>query len=332
MSGASWLDHLERIDAELTAGRRVFASMVVEHTRHSPGTHGAMLTLTTGGEQLGTIGGGGMELEILRRGERWLADGRVRSDAMELVHRRSHRATDTSAPSGLICAGSQTNLHALLAPEQHAAVIRDALARVREDLPGELVIGSNNRWSVVDKVPVRGEVTSSFRRDDTTWEYRHQLLELRRVAIFGAGHCGEALSDLMTTLGYVVTLIDDRADLEMFAANERARHRLLCDDLGDAAAKISHPAWTNVVVMTTDFPSDTKALRGIAGHEFPYVGLMGSAAKLHAIRQALSEHGVELDQISGLRAPVGLPIGSSTPPEIAVSIAAQILQSRNMET
>ncbi len=81
--------------------------------------------------------------------------------------------------------------------------------------------------------------------------------------------------------------------------------------------------------MTSDFPSDVAALSGVVGRLFPFVGVMGSPVKLKAIFDRLREQGFTDDQLDRLQAPVGLPIGSSTPEEIAVSVAAQILQQRD---
>ncbi len=94
-------------------------------------------------------------------------------------------------------------------------------------------------------------------------------------------------------------------------------------------ALIPFPNLTCVVVMTTDFPSDVRALLGVVSVPFPFIGVMGSSAKIAQIFQELRQAGVSETVLSRLYAPVGLPIGSHTPEEIAISVAAQILQERD---
>jgi xanthine dehydrogenase accessory factor len=80
--------------------------------------------------------------------------------------------------------------------------------------------------------------------------------------------------------------------------------------------------------MTTDSPSDIRALQGALRRGFPFLGLMGSPAKIKLIRDALLQHGFSHQEIDKITAPVGLPIDSHTPAEIAISVTAQILQLR----
>jgi xanthine dehydrogenase accessory factor len=82
--------------------------------------------------------------------------------------------------------------------------------------------------------------------------------------------------------------------------------------------------------MTTDFASDIRALLGIVFLPFPFISVMGSRAKIATIFGQLQQAGVSESLLSCLYAPVGLPIGSHTPEEIAISIAAQILQERDV--
>ena len=146
------------------------------------------------------------------------------------------------------------------------------------------------------------------------WAYTEQLLPLRRAALFGGGHCAQALATLLRDLGWHVTVFDDRP--EMVGA-------VTVPDMGEAAARVKYPEWTEAVCLGTDLATDVASLVGILKRPFPFVGVMGAPAKLSRIRRAL-----EQDPGDRLTAPVGLPIGSRTPQEIAVSIAAQLIARR----
>lgn len=339
------LDFWRGVRDELRAGAPVFVALVADHTRHSPGTRGARLWLSASGVSAGTIGGGIMEQTLLSRGEaalKWLrageegggqeADALARLVASGEARDLHHRRKGAGERSGLICAGRQTNVAFVVRPERDLVVLDEAVACLDADEAAWLVWDSGaGRLSLASRgaSPEQGSrAVRCVRREGEPWRYEEQLLTLRRVAIFGGGHCGLALSRQMASLGYVVTVADTRAEVPTFVGNEAARYRVVVSDYAQAAVEVSHPSWTCAVVMTADFPSDVQALLGAVSVPFAFVGLMGAPAKLRAIFAALGEAGVSESALSRVTAPVGLPIGSSTPAEIAVSVAAQLIQER----
>jgi xanthine dehydrogenase accessory factor len=81
-----------------------------------------------------------------------------------------------------------------------------------------------------------------------------------------------------------------------------------------------------VVVMTVGYRTDLVALRRLLGHDYRYLGVMGSAAKVAELRRVLAEEGFDLSRLHG---PIGVPISSRLPEEIAVSVAAELIGVRN---
>jgi xanthine dehydrogenase accessory factor len=303
----------------LAAGRRAFVALVVDHTRHSPGTRGATLAIVDEGPPIGTIGGGGMEADVVRAGRAALAgpaDARIVT-----LH---HRSDAPGARSGLVCAGRQTNLYAVLEPAAHGAALAEAAARLRGDRAGVLVIGPDGAARVEDGAPDPARPPVE-RADEGV---RIQLLRQDRAVIFGGGHCGLALSRQLAWLGFHVTVAEVRADLFTLTANDWADEALTGPDFADLAGRVRHPEITFAVVMTANLGSDVRALRGALRAPFPFVGVMGAPAKIARIREALAEAGFAESDLARITAPVGLPIPSDRPEEIAVSVAAQILQLR----
>ena len=136
----------------------------------------------------------------------------------------------------------------------------------------------------------------------------------------------------MKTLGYFVTVIDEREAFADAARALGADRSVQVSDFREGAASLSYPSLTHVVVMTSGLPTDTAAMIGILKEvegTFPYVGLMGSPAKLQRIRRSLLGAGISPALFASVRAPIGLPMTSESPEEIAVSIAAEILQERD---
>ena len=75
--------------------------------------------------------------------------------------------------------------------------------------------------------------------------------------------------------------------------------------------------------------SDIRGLLGVLDNPFPFIGVIGSENKISEIKKRLKAEGIDDQQLSRITAPVGLPMVSNTPEEIAISIAAQLLQLRN---
>lgn len=317
-----WRQALER----LTRGERVFLALVADHTKHSPGKRGAKLLLTEAGEQVGTIGGGVMEQRVLEAGQLLLAS---RDRAAPVAQTLYHRRQAPGAQSGLICAGQQTNVYGVLEPTRHILALTLIMTRLDVDEAGVLVWTHDGELELEhgspspEQAPVRlvGE-------PDGQWRYEEQLLNLNRVVIFGAGHCGLALSQQLNLLGFTVTIIDEREQLPTLDQNVWANTRLVGDEFSVLAGRVRHAELSWAVIMTADFPSDTRALVGALSLPFVFVGVMGAPAKLRAIREALTERGVSDDALARIVSPVGLPISSASPAEIAVSVAAQILALR----
>lgn len=308
-----WSELVDHLDT----GEAAFVACVADHTRHSPGTRGAKMLVRPDASQFGTIGGGIMEADILERAAAALAIP-IRDAETETLH---HRENADGERSGLICAGKQTMVYFVALPtdRDRYAAFRDAVVREEEKvLAIEHGKPSVRHEAVGDAAPIRldGEA------------YLEHAVNHRRVAIAGGGHCGLALSRTMKQLGYHVTVFETRADVFTLESNEWADRTIVLSDYAELGEHIGFPALTHIVVMTSDFPSDVRALLGAAELRSPFKGLMGSSAKLKRIAAELEMAG-HPQLFETLYAPIGLPMTSNTPEEIAISIAAQILQLRD---
>lgn len=182
----------------------------------------------------------------------------------------------------------------------------------------------------LQRLSVLPEFVSRIDREcSADWSYCLNLVNLRRVAIFGAGHCGVALAETMLRLGYAVSLVDPRGDSVFTWKTVPEGVRRIGEHFSAAASKVNFVEQTEVIVMTHSFPTDVEALAAILRRPFRSVGVMGSAPKVSRIKKSLKDLGFNDLQISRVRAPVGLPFDSDTPEEIAISVAAQILLKRD---
>ncbi|MGB7159108.1 MAG: XdhC family protein, partial [Tepidisphaeraceae bacterium] len=138
---------------------------------------------------------------------------------------------------------------------------------------------------------------------------------------------GQALADIAATLGFEVTIVDDRADCASAERFPRAAQRIV-GEIETELRRMVIDERTYVVVVTRGHRHDGKALAAVLHAPAKYVGLIGSKRKVMTIFQDLLAQGADLDALCRVRAPVGLEIGAVTVPEIALSIAAEIVAVR----
>lgn len=147
---------------------------------------------------------------------------------------------------------------------------------------------------------------------------------LTHVAVFGAGHVGRALVSLLARLPLRVRWIDTRADA-LADAPDHVECRLTTDPARDVAAL---PAGAIVLVMTHDHQIDfTIVAAALLRADLATVGLIGSATKRTRFVRRLTRLGMPQPAVDRLVCPIGIPgTGGKLPDEIAISVAAQILQ------
>ncbi len=310
------------VDERLTAGERVALLTVVEASAGSPGQAGFALALTPSGDAVGTIGGGAMELALVREYAARLGAGEVVREIRTLVHAPDARHGE---PSGLHCGGSQTVCAVSLGPAELpvVAALRSALAGRR---PATVVL-SDSGLSCAEGDP--GDARGLQRPSDSSWRFADRVGPEHAVLVVGGGHVGSALARVLATLDLDVVVADERANLAMAPAGADPGYRSVVSPLESLAGLVPSPASTFAVVMTSAADRDAAALRALLPLGLRYLGLMGAKRKVAVILEALSEGEREEVRRQGVRTPAGIEIGSHSPEEIAVSVAAEIIAVRN---
>lgn len=150
------------------------------------------------------------------------------------------------------------------------------------------------------------------------------------MLLIGAGHLSQYVSQMALMLGYRVIVCDPR---EEYAQNWQVEGTELTTMMPDDAVQhYARQARSIVIALTHDPKLDDMALLDALASPAFYVGAIGSQRNCELRRQRLKELGISTSQLQRLHAPVGLSIGSHTPPEIAVSILAEITRQRNVES
>lgn len=151
------------------------------------------------------------------------------------------------------------------------------------------------------------------------------------ITVFGAGHVANALICLLEKLDCRITCIDSRVEwLDKLPDSPKLR-RVLLTEMKEFVRDI--PSDSFVLLMTMGHSSDKPILLEILSRwkdvKFPYLGVIGSDAKAARIRKDIAEAGLPDELSKVFYCPIGLPLGSNHPQEIAVSVAAQLLQVRD---
>ena len=147
------------------------------------------------------------------------------------------------------------------------------------------------------------------------------------IAIFGAGHVAQALVPVLAPMDCRILCFDPRPEWIgrlPAAPNLRAHH---LDDV--AAAVDSLPPDAFVLTLTQGHATDLPVLIHALQKNFPFVGAIGSKSKRAVLERELREHGIPQKNIDTLHCPLGMPIGTNHPQEIAVSIAAGLMEARD---
>ena len=150
------------------------------------------------------------------------------------------------------------------------------------------------------------------------------------MLLIGAGHLSQYVSQMALMLDYRVIVCDPREEYAKGWQVEGTELTTMMPD--DAVQHYAQQARSIVVALTHDPKLDDMALLDALQSPAFYVGVIGSLRNCELRRQRLKQLGISSSQLQRLHAPVGLSIGSHTPPEIAVSILAEITQQRNFES
>ncbi|MCU0612617.1 MAG: XdhC family protein [Candidatus Eisenbacteria bacterium] len=280
----------------------------------------------------GTVGGGTLEAQAASAARRVLGSGR---------HALLATSMDATLAAGddMLCGGHVTLLLESVAPDQAPAwAAAEAGVRRGGELAWRCVVSdavptrvARSLLTIDQGQPVSAQVDEAraagvpvVRRTDQGFDMIDPIVMPDMMLVFGAGHVAQALVPIAAGLGFRCVVVDDRAD---YASHDRfpAAHRLVVED--PAAAVAGLPAGPQVwaVIMTRGHKDDARVLARLTERSYRYVGMMGSSRKKTIIWEQLEAEGAPLSALSAVHCPIGLAIGGTSPQEIAVSIAAELV-------
>lgn len=149
-----------------------------------------------------------------------------------------------------------------------------------------------------------------------------------KIVVFGAGHVAQALAPILAKLDCRVTFIDPREEWLAKLPKSPNITTVAVPDMPSQVATLPGDAF--VVLMSSGHSTDKPVLLEILRtRQYPFLGVIGSRAKANRLKQDIAEAGLPEEAKTAFYCPVGLPFGTNHPQEIAISVAAQLLQERD---
>ncbi len=148
--------------------------------------------------------------------------------------------------------------------------------------------------------------------------------------IFGAGHIGKHLYSIGIINNFNINIYDVKKESVDFEFYSNANH-IETGQYKDVIPAIEFASPAFVVIATKSHYTDEVVLRELlkSEHKFKYIGMVASKKKFTTIKEHLLESGMDKEKLEKVKSPVGLPINSESPAEIAVSIFAEIILEKN---
>jgi xanthine dehydrogenase accessory factor len=276
----------------------------------SPREAGAWM-LVFAEDVLGTVGGGNLEFQAIAQGRDWLA-----SHAPELS---STHGVDAATQSMGKKFASNTAPHS-------DELRRYPLGPSLGQCCGGVVHLKFSFISAEDAIKREAALAIIH------WS---RGLNAFKVALFGGGHVGKALVNVLGTLPCSITWVDSRD--EIFPAD--VPNHVQCEHSAPVHAAVhSLQAGSHVLVMSFSHAEDLDVVAACLTrlrekNDLPFIGLIGSKTKWATFRHRLQERGFSASEIARITSPIGIEgIAGKEPEVIAVSVAAQLLQLRALHS
>jgi xanthine dehydrogenase accessory factor len=319
------------------AGMDTMLVTIVADAGSSPRSAGARMLVGGEGRVFGTIGGGTLEYRAIQLALGFLESQKSQTKTYQL---RPNSEEDL----GMLCGGDVELYFQFMrgGDEKLMALMGDILTHLEKDEDAWLFtdLSSPVDWRMTlyaADTPPRGmglsedDIRALARNKGTLVKtggrclYGEPINFAGKVFIFGGGHVAQALEPVLSVLGFRCVIFDNRKE---FAARELfpTAYDVIAGEYENIYKSIETGPRDYIVIVTHAY--DLAVLRQVISRKHAYTGVIGSKRKIAAVKQQLSSEGIAGEMLDSLNAPIGLPIHSETPEEIAISIAGEMIQRR----
>lgn len=333
---------IEAIIDSLALGKAVVLCTIVHNSEPSPRKLGTHMVIHDDGTAIGSVGGGSLEY-------------RCQAEAKELFHGATKFTAFDFQPiaaptsqNGMACGGGVTVLLERISPpllplmkqvRDECLACRQAMLLTMLPVNGEapqrlLLLPQKENGGVPEEL--RAEIER--RSHPVPFLLDHQgrrvlvepLLHHGTIHLAGAGHIAMAVAKLAAFVGFEVVVIDDRPTFVNRTRFPDAREVREVTSFATCLGPLGQDDY--VVIATRSHQVDRNVLAQALRSQAGYIGMIGSQRKRAAIYELLRQEGVSDLDLARVRCPIGLAIDAETPEEIAISVVAELVQTRARKT
>ena len=290
--------------------------LVVDSKGSSPGKAGAKMAIAPDGSRFGTIGGGQVEYNLAEQALVLLQQPESSSRLFYEQHNGS----------GQVCGGMQTVLY-YQCTEADIAVLQDIQYTFQHRQAMQLCVSPQGL--ALNKVPPRAAKIEFSHHSETGWLYQELIAIQKTAYIIGGGHVSLALSQVLRLLDFEIIIIDQRQGVKTMTDNDYASKKIIAP-YADIKQYVKEGEQAYVFIMTHSHFTDQQVLIELFPKQLAYLGVLGSQRKIKLMQKNLIEI-INIECWQSIHAPIGLTIHSQTPMEIAISIAAELINEINQE-
>lgn len=309
----------QQLLTQLQQDKKVYLLTVIENFGSSPGRKGFKMLVSDDGFIFGSVGGGVMEFTLVEEVKALLQKEKQPIFSKKQIHQGNGKDK-----SGMICSGEQTVVFHPL--QNYDIPLIASILKAIENNTSQTLCFSPNKIAFTQDTITDKYKTEILSEND--WSFKENIGFKETIYIVGGGHVGLAVSQLFKQLNFHVVVFDNRDNLNTLEANTFA-HQKQVIDYTTIEDFIKEGNDSYVAIMTNKYTDDKLVLSKIIKNTYAYIGVLGSKAKLKTMWEVLQKEGFTQNELDQVYAPIGLHIKSETPEEIAVSIAAEIIQAKN---
>jgi len=292
----------------LQAGHSVAIATVVQTWGSAPRPVGSWLAIRNDGQVAGSVSGGCVEDDLISRVQTEIL---TRITPEMVVYGVSQ---EEAARFGLPCGGT---LRLLVEPKPELEILEQLLAKISSHQITKRIVNIATGKSTLELGTRHDEFACNDQEMRTTYGPRW------RMVIIGAGQLSQYTADFAIASDFEVIVIDPR---EEYAEGLNRSDVIFIQGMpDDVLLEIGVDPHTAVVALTHDPKLDDMALMEALKSSAFYVGALGSKKNTQKRKERLLEFDLSPEEVERLHGPVGLYIGALTPPEIAVSILAEVI-------
>jgi len=309
---------------------------VISSRGSTPRAAGSKMIVYAGGGISGTIGGGAVEGDVIKRALTTLDTKRGS------IARYDLREDSNSNDLDLICGGHmEVLLEYVDAHPDNESLHEAASKKIASERPflWKGIITEADSGIILERsieeirdLSGGGHQCPSLHASADRLVLVEPVMPAQTVYIIGAGHVSKELAKLTKFIGMKTLVFDDRSAFACESRFPAVDEIHLCPGYVNIFEPFKITPNSYIIIVTRGHSYDKEVLGQALKTRAGYIGMMGSRKKRHSIYNTLIAEGCHAEELDRVHCPIGLPIKAETPAELAISIVAELIDHRASST